>query len=526
MLKRRHILPFLVIITLALCARFLPGARTIDDSFITYRYARNILAGEGFVYNPGERVQGTTTPLFTLLMVMLGALRGGTTADFPAIALAVNALADTATALLLWQIGKRLKHPYAGITAGLLWAIAPFSVTFAIGGLETSLYMLLLTATVYAHISDKHTRAAWLAALSLLTRPDALLLLALLAFDRAASIWKDNQQKTDDRRPAAGLILAELLAFGLPTAAWFGFATLYFGSPIPHSVAAKTLAYRLPDNAGLIRLMQHYATPFLGHLTFGIPWIAIGLIFFPFLFYVGARAALKENPRLWPWALYPWLYFAVFAIANPLIFRWYLTPPLPVYFLFILIGMEKLVRGTGNSDSARGRLPRWKQILLPMLMLLPLISSLRGWQLQPDHGPQRPAPEMAWFQLELLYRQAADWLNDEIQTRGEESIPTLAAGDVGVLGFYTPTRILDTVGLNSPVSLQYYPLDETYYAISYAVPPDLIIEQQPDYVILLEIYGRKGLFADPRFDNNYVLLHKIPTDIYGSDGMLIYAKRP
>ena len=55
-------------IVLALVARFLPGERTIDDAFITFRYSRNLLAGNGFVYNPGQRVQGTTTPLYTLLM--------------------------------------------------------------------------------------------------------------------------------------------------------------------------------------------------------------------------------------------------------------------------------------------------------------------------------------------------------------------------------------------------------------------------------------------------------------------------
>ena len=36
-----------------------------DDPFITYRYARNLLNGFGFVYNPGERILSTTTPLFT-----------------------------------------------------------------------------------------------------------------------------------------------------------------------------------------------------------------------------------------------------------------------------------------------------------------------------------------------------------------------------------------------------------------------------------------------------------------------------
>ena len=39
-----------------------------DDVYITYRYSRNIALGNGFVFNLCERVQGTTTPLFALLM--------------------------------------------------------------------------------------------------------------------------------------------------------------------------------------------------------------------------------------------------------------------------------------------------------------------------------------------------------------------------------------------------------------------------------------------------------------------------
>jgi len=133
---------------------------------------------------------------------------------------------------------------------------------------------------------------------------------------------------------------------------------------------------------------------------------------------------------------------------------------------------------------------------------------------------------MAWFKLELLYQQAADILSEEIHNHSDTPLPTLAAGDVGVLGFHTPTRILDTVGLNSPQSLDYYPLDESYYVINYAIPPDLIFDQQPDHIIVLEVYGREGLFKDARFDRHYRLLHKIPTDIYGSNGMLIFERIP
>src|SRR5215211_293852 len=43
-----------------------------DDSYITYRYAHNLLTGRGFVYNPGEHVLSTTTPLYALILALFG----------------------------------------------------------------------------------------------------------------------------------------------------------------------------------------------------------------------------------------------------------------------------------------------------------------------------------------------------------------------------------------------------------------------------------------------------------------------
>ena len=34
----------------------------IDDAYIFYTYARNIATGQGYVFNPGERILGTTSP--------------------------------------------------------------------------------------------------------------------------------------------------------------------------------------------------------------------------------------------------------------------------------------------------------------------------------------------------------------------------------------------------------------------------------------------------------------------------------
>src|SRR5574342_655752 len=147
---------------LAVAARLLPTPRTIDDAFITFRYARNLLAGNGFVFNVGERVLGTTTPLYTLLLAGLaGLLRLD---NYPWLALVVNALADGLSCLLLVKLGDLLSGRRAiGLAAALLWAIAPMSVTFAIGGMETSVFILLLLTTSHLYVSGR-TRAAAVAA--------------------------------------------------------------------------------------------------------------------------------------------------------------------------------------------------------------------------------------------------------------------------------------------------------------------------------------------------------------------------
>jgi len=557
------------IILLALAARLIPGPRTIDDSYNTFRYARNLLAGEGFVFNPGQPVLGTTTPLYAFSMAAIGALTGGANANFPLNAWLFNALADAATCFLLIRLGKSLGKKkdgirWVGYAAALAWAIAPYSVTFSIGGLETSVYVFLLTALALAYAERRRSLTGLLGALAILTRPDAVLLVAPMILDRLVRALR----KTDEP-----LSLRELLAFLIPTLAWAAAATLLFGSPVPHSVQAKMGAYVLSANDALIRLIQHYATPFLEqHLLGPALAVGLGLVLYPFLYLIGARRLYRLEPRLLAWLVYPWLYLLVFALPNPLIFRWYLTPPLPAYFFGILAGVETLVLGrkamgdvSMRSESMREEptarpydpspqnsevpssisiqqsafsnssspLPQnastqtsstqpsvKRRIALCVLLILPTLLLLTDWQLHPDHGPDRPAPEMAWYKLELLYRQAADFVAPQISASS-----VLAAGDVGVLGYYTPGRILDTVGLNSTEALKYYPLDKRYYVINYAIAPDLIIDQQPDWVVILEVYGRLGLLPDPRFQARYELVKILPTDIYGSQGMLIYKRR-
>ena len=532
--------PYLIA-ALALAARLIPTPRTIDDAFITFRYARNLLAGAGFVFNPGEHVLGTTTPLYTLLMAALAALFH--TSDYPWLALIVNALADAGTCILLVMLGQRLSGGRrVGLAAALLWAVAPMSVTFAIGGMETSVFIFLMIATFTLYLSPEWPSRqspisnlySLTAALALLTRPDALIFLGPLAFDLALRLWLGRKQ--------TGLahFLLPSSFFLIPLLVWIIFATFYFGTPIPHSITAKVVAYHLQPGESFIRLIQHYATPFFDQLVLGNWWQLGGFIVYLILYCVSGLASIRRDSRAWPLVAYPLLYLIAFSLANPLLFRWYLAPPLPMYFIGILGGLDKVISDMSNqiavvsSQKASVRQSPITIYQLPLnlqspisnlLFLLPtaffLFCSLNAWTLHPDHGPDRPAPQMAWHKLELLYTQVGRELATQIEPGA-----LVAAGDVGALGYYSNARLLDTVGLNSPEATAYYPLPDSAYVINYAIPTDLILDRRPDYVVILEVYGRNTFLPDSRFQAEYDLIKKIPTDIYGSRGLLIFRLHP
>lgn len=503
MLSKRTLILNLAIFLLAVLFRIVPGPRTVDDAFITFRYAQNILDHQGMVYNPGERILGTTTPLYTIVLSAIGSLTGGSSAPFPWIAVCLNAIFDGMTCILLIALAESLGYRRAGLALASIWAIAPMSVTFAIGGMETSLFVLLMTGTFYFYSIKRPVASGFFASLSLITRPDALLFILPLALARFIESLPPNRFHSIP----FPISRSEVAALILPSAIWFGYATFYFGSPIPQSIVAKADAYRLATEAGLIRLLQHYATPFLGQLTFGTGWIIIGIFLFPVLFGLGTLLLLRQNARMWAVFVFPWLYLAAYSIANPLIFRWYLTPPLPIYFLGIFLGGERIAR------DVRSKIP------MGVLIIASVLFTLNGWTLHPDHGPTRPAPEMAFIKLELLYEKVGRNLASQL---GKSQV--LAAGDIGALGYFSHAQILDTVGLISPKVARYYPLDEAYYVINYAVAPALILDEMPDFLVILEVYGRNGVLINPLFNESYQLEETLDTDIYGSKGMLVFER--
>lgn len=160
-----------------------------DDAFIAFRYVRNLLAGHGPVWNPGEAVEGYSSPLW-LGLLALGAAAG---LPLPAWAGALGIAFLLLTLLLVhritWAAGRsRVAAALACLATAL---VAPLH-DWATAGLETSLFVALITAGVAALVVAAPGRWAVVAALLGVARPEgpflvvALAGLALLAHGRAA----------------------------------------------------------------------------------------------------------------------------------------------------------------------------------------------------------------------------------------------------------------------------------------------------------------------------------------------------
>lgn len=122
----RRVLPLLLCLAAAyLLAAVFRYPLVTDDPYITYRYAANLRAGLGFVYNPGEQVLSTTAPLFAILLAVLGLAF----ADLPPLGFWLSVLFAGLSAYLLFGLALRLgtsffseRTPLAGVPP----TIAPY----------------------------------------------------------------------------------------------------------------------------------------------------------------------------------------------------------------------------------------------------------------------------------------------------------------------------------------------------------------------------------------------------------------
>jgi hypothetical protein len=125
------------------------------------------------------------------------------------------------------------------VIATASWALSPVAIENALGGLETSLAVLLDLAIVEAWclIGERRTPARLalcgvLAGLCLLARIDSAFLVLMLG---AFELWTAVSSPSNQRPRRLGQLARIVGVAVLVVAPWWGYCTLRFGGPIPES---------------------------------------------------------------------------------------------------------------------------------------------------------------------------------------------------------------------------------------------------------------------------------------------------
>jgi hypothetical protein len=210
-----------------------------DDSFISFRYAENLVNGRGLVYNAGERVEGYTNLLWTLLIAAF--MKAG--ADPVPVAEYLGIAAYGALALCLahwsWRRARRTGRAFLPLAAGLVLVSNDFHV-WASGGLETMLFAYLaLQGLVLTRMDRGGRRAPALAgilfALLVLTRPDGL----LFAAAGALSYW--IAPRGLPRRARLDHSVTTLAPVAITLALLIPFKLSYYGEIFPTAFYSKSV---------------------------------------------------------------------------------------------------------------------------------------------------------------------------------------------------------------------------------------------------------------------------------------------
>lgn len=445
----------------------------VDDAFISFRYAVNLAHGEGLVFNPGERVEGFSNLSWVLLLAA-----GEHLGLSPPVTARALALASTLATLLLVALGlgRRTTASWIAVTGATLASVAflfhPLTLPHVLSGLEHPLVASLLVLLTVALLRRWSWTAAAAGLALALSRPEGAVLGAAGACAALAAAWLRGEPV---RRTVA---LPWLTCWFLPLVTFMLWRWWYFGHLVPNSIRAKA-GEALSDS---IRAGAALTGQF-------------GLATWPFLALAVAALSLRARRPGGLTAIVTLLPAATLAAVNLLIasgdpylvWHRYLYPVLPLLTAAPLILVDELALQPARVFAGPARRVMTAAVLTVFVAaavwVIPEVdrrvpprrvpSLGEGWSFlwEDDRRPELHlgravgGPHLALYQL-------SQWLRNN--ARPDEA---LASAEVGVVGYYTGMRVVDTFGLVNP-DVRWLPGRP-----GWKLHPEALLARAPDVVI-------------------------------------------
>jgi hypothetical protein len=426
--KLVYILIFIILV-IFLCA-YLSFRQ--DDAYIFYTYAKNIAEGNGYVFNLGEKVNATTSPLYTILLAVLYfIIKPVSTESLHLIGLLISLLSIF---IILFSVKKILKNDRLFQFFALTFLCLPL-LKFGFG-METFLNLALIVFSVYLLLSNRLIIASIIAGLSVLARLDSILFAGVLFLYYVITYKKI---------PPFIVILVFIITI-LP---WFVFSYFYFDSLLPTTIGVKLSQNQFEMHGTGLIFIKGFFSVLPGRLINAI-FLMTGLIF-SIIYLNRKKIKLTANPGIKIILIWSLLLFFIYAfILNAPSYQWYYTPfalSLAVVFAYTLYDLF-------NKDHHR-------KLIFILLFLIALINPLKTYY--EGFNPKY-----------TNYYNTASWLNENVPDNS-----VLGVDEIGILGYYyNKGRIIDALGLITPEVVPHLSKKEFIWYIE-IFSPDYIVNDYP-----------------------------------------------
>lgn len=468
---------------------FLKIAWVCDDAYIINRSIEQLFAGNGPRWNPHERVQVFTSPLW---FWTLAGLRALSTNVF------LNAISVSAVFFLSTLIVVRasLQDPRKWLLATLAFVASNGFFDYTTSGLESPLAYFLIAVFLHQYLALFTTRREdnvvlfrllWTAGLILLCRLDLVTLIApavVFSIVATRSTWRTRS------------LIVQLALSLSPLAAWSLFALVYYGAIFPNPVYAKVFT-GLPRHELIVQGLGYlYVT--LRHDTITVFAVVAAII--------AALRAKEKYLHAIAWGVLCNIAYLIWVGGDFMLGRF-----LAFAYLIAIVTILRVMRSP--SSMPRGAWPGIVTVVCFYLLLYPHtpLNSAMQHRSSPPH-PLGIADERGAYGPGSLWRYirrgptqpfpAHHWSDEGLAFAQSDSCCTYR-WSVGYFGYWSGTdkRIIDLNAVCDPLLSRLPMPPDTDWRIGHFSRP-----VPPGYVET--VFAGDNIIADPdtRAYNDHVRL--------------------
>jgi hypothetical protein len=463
---------------------------TWEDWYITYRCSKNFALGNGLVYTVGQKIHAFTSPIGTLIPALLNIITFHSSDElvlwiFRIIGCCLLGL----SAVLLFSIAKQSSLRWLPTIFLLsMFGVNVNIIDFSINGMETAFMIFFLTWYIYSmtipsRYPSLNLGLAW--AGLMWTRPDSFIYIGGLSLGYL--LFSPTLSSANSRNGLAKVYIKAGVILVLLYLPWILWAWFYYGSPVPHTVVAKSLlTLKTPINIPHL-IKQILATDLKSLFSTFMP---------PYYFFSGWGDSIASNYSK-PLAFISAFYW-IFPFARPegraisfatMVAHLYLTyvadiipwyiPPVTLLSIFVLsqimqqaMTLEFLLSDRINNKILKGVRTTIYTISCVVILTNLFLTLAASYQLR--------------LQQEIIEngnrKQIGLWLKENAAT----SKDSVFLETLGYIGFFSQLKMYDWPGLSSPevIAARKRMKSDKSFA-------ELIGELQPDWVVLRPIETKR-----------------------------------